>query len=164
MHFTRSISQFSVLAALLGIATAVDMRAWQGTGCDNGASVYWSNVPAYTCITIPLSFGIRWYNIPSGAKAHAYYDSHCTNFAQEGGSGTYCLDAHNNMRSANWFWSSKFVRREEFDGETSSGVQYTTPEGTERRITASPSQFEYILALVKAEDWAALAQYPEGKP
>lgn len=53
--------------------------------------------------------------------------------------------------------------RETVTGEMTSGIMYTTTEGVTRRITANPSQFEKILALTKAEDWDALAAYPEGK-
>lgn len=157
-------SRLSALAALLATASAVDMQAFQGSGCDNGASVYWTNVAAYTCVTIPLSFGMRFLGMPGGAQGQAYYDSHCTNFAQAGGSGTYCLDQHNNMRSANWFWvSKKLTRREVETAEMKAGVMYKTPDGTVRRISATPGQFDSLLALVAAENWNALAAYPEGE-
>lgn len=158
------ISRLSALAALLATASAVDFQAFQGTGCDNGASVYWTNVAAFTCVTIPLTFGMRFLNMPGGAQGQAYYDSGCNNFTQAGGSGTYCLDAHNNMRSANWFWvSKKLVRRDVEAGEMNTGVMYTTAEGTTRRIAAAATEFESIMALVKANNWAALAAYPDGE-
>lgn len=165
MRFFNFISQLSMFAVLLGAAAAVDLQAFQGGGCDEGASVYWSNVAPNTCVTIPLSFGVRFFNMPSNAQGQVYYDSHCSHFTQAGGSGTYCLDEHNNMRSANWFYKSSKLRRsgEEQTGEPTTGIQYTDPDGTNKRIIVSPSEFEYVLGLVEAKNWTALEGYPTGK-
>lgn len=157
-------TRLTALSALLATASAVDMQAFQGTGCDNGASVYWTNVAAYNCVTIPLSFGFRFLGMPGGAQGQAYYDSHCTNFAQAGGSGTYCLDAHNNMRSANWFWVSKKLVRSETDlAETTTGAQYTLPDGTLKRILVDEAEFEHVMDLAAAANWDALSKYPTGE-
>lgn len=163
MLFSSFISQFSVLAALLGTAAAVNIQAWQGTGCDNGASAYYANVAHDTCVAFSNSFGVRFTSVPSGSKGHVYYDSKCTNFAQEGGSGTYCLDAHNNMKSANWFTPSKKLAIRQPEVETHTGFKYPGPDGKEKSILCSASEFEHVFGLFNAGNWAALAEYPEGK-
>lgn len=163
MLFSSLISQLSVLATFLSVAAAVDIQAWQGSGCDSGSSAYYGNVAHDTCVAFSNSFGVRFTSVPSGAKGHVYYNSACSNFAQEGGTGTYCLDAHNNMKSANWFYSSsKFIRREEQVGETYTGFHYTRPDGTKASILCSASEWDKLFELYNSGDFAALDAYPIG--
>lgn len=160
-----SLPSLSIVSALIAATSAVDIQAWSGEqGCNFGTSTYFREVEHDTCIRFPLSFGVRFYGVPGGAQSHVYYDSFCKNFAEAGGAGVmYCLQAHNNMRSANWFYGSKrLVRRQEKRGETTAGVKYEGPDGT-RRVLVSAGRFEEVLALVEGKKWDELALLPEGK-
>lgn len=68
------------------------------------------------------------------------------------------------MRSANWFWVSKRLVRSEVDlAETTTGAQYTLPDGTVKRIKVDETEFVHVMDLAAAQNWDALSQYPAGE-
>lgn len=156
-------SQLPILAVLVATASAVTIQAYQGN-CGIAPGVFADNVPADRCISLPTSGAVGYTNVPPGATGQTYFDSGCTNFSQGGGGGSYCLQQFPGVHSANWFIAShKLVRREAYTGEMTTGVEYTTPEGSRRRIAALADQWDHLLALAVAEDWDALNAYPECK-
>lgn len=166
MHFFHFILQISALAILLGVASAaVEIRFYRNSfNCDTSAYNYYYNVPAMTCLSDIGSYAVKFINVPPGGQGQTYRDPICKIFSQSGGSGTYCL-SNNLVYSANWFYPpKKLIRRGTLgDGQPSTGLQYVTGEGKKRRISCASKDFEKISKLVEEGDYAALAEYPEGK-
>lgn len=171
MHFYNSLLQISTLAILaLKASAAVEIRFyWDAYGCGTTSYSYWYDIPSATCYgnNGAGSYGTEFINVPSGAKGQIYndYPGGCSNYLQGGGSGTYCLNA-GFAYSANWFYPYKKLARdtpEDSDGQAVSGFQYATAEGGTRRISCPPEDFKKVYGLVVAGDYAALAEYPDGK-
>lgn len=170
MRLSSVTTLLPAVATLIGTAAAqVEIRFYYNTwGCGGTGSWYdyWWNIPAYTCWNPApgSSHGAQFFNVPGGALGQTYQWTGCSTWSQTGGSGTYCLDARF-VESANWFWASKkFAKRsEDEEGPSSTGVQYTTPEGVSRRIAVAQDGFTHVHELLNAGDWAALAEYPDGK-
>lgn len=169
MRFSNLISQLSALAILLGTASAaVEIRFYWNTYTCSGDYSYWYNIPSNNCYSqgSSASHAVEFFNVPSGAKGQVYTDvpGGCSYWGGEGGSGTYCLNAHF-FYSANWFYPSKrlAMRDESEDSPSSTGFQYTAADGTTRRIACAPEDFEKVAGLAKSGDYDALDTYPEGK-
>lgn len=159
MLFSTLISLIS-LGALAATVAAVDILAFQGPGgCDDGSHIYFMNVRHDQCIIMPTSFGIRFLNVPPGAKGHTYRNNKCTDFVQEGGSGTYCLSGNGPVISANWFGGLASQPL----SEMTTGLQYTAPNGVSRNIrTAGAGALQRAIDLLNHKNFAMLATFPDG--
>lgn len=169
MRFSCFIPQISTLAILLGVASAaVEIRFMRNVAdCSGTNYAYWYDIPSYTCYqysTWDSVHSVKFFNVPGGAVGQVYAGSSgCSNFKEGSGSGTYCLGT-NWVSSANWFYPYKKLTRDtQENGPAVSGFQYITAEGEIRRISCAPEDFEKISKLVDDGDYAALAEYPNGK-
>lgn len=159
MLFSTLISLIS-LGALAATVAAVDIQAFQGPdGCDDGSHIYFLNVRHDQCIPTIASFGVRFSNVPPGAKGHTYHDLECTDFIQEGGSGTYCLSGNGPISSANWFGGSLAVQPQ---SEMTTGLQYTAPNGVTRNIVVGAGRLRRAVDLLIHKNFTMLATFPDG--
>lgn len=169
MRFSTFIPHLSTLTVILGLASAaVEIRFMRNVqDCSGTNYAYWYNIPSATCYqysTWDVVHSVKFFNVPSGAKGQVYDGSSgCSNFKEGSGSGTYCLGTYW-VSSANWFYPYKRLARDTGDdGPAVSGFQYTTADGTTRRISCAAGDFEKISKLAEDGDYAALAEYPDGE-
>ncbi|KAI5779643.1 hypothetical protein DFH27DRAFT_604855 [Peziza echinospora] len=163
--------QFSVLAlsvlSVFSIPAAAVNILWIEPNYTCGATQFWqiydaNNGQCY--VTGTWARSVSFQNIPSGAKGQVYTSSGCSTYYDEAGSGTHCVAAPQwgGLHAANWFYPySRLTRRTEVQKER-FGVTYTLPDGKTREIeVAKYADVEATWALVKANDYEALAQFPE---